>query len=151
MNVLAHDPLVGAETMASHGVTAAALDDLLAQADFVSLHCPLTPATRHLVGAPQLRRMKPTAILLNTARGPVIDEAVLVQALREGWIAGAGLDVLEQEPPASDNPLLKLDNVVLTPHVAGYEANGVETRWRHSVEAVLALAGGQAPPSWVNK
>lgn len=74
-----------------------------------------------------------------------------MQALRDGWIAAAGLDVLEVEPPAPNHPLLELDNVILTPHVAGYAANGVEARWRHSVEAALALARGQAPPSWVNK
>ncbi len=151
MKVVAHDPLVGGDVLAEHGVSAVTLDDLLAQADFVSLHCPLTPATRHMIGVPQLRRMKPTAILLNTARGAVIDETALVQALGEGWIAGAGLDVLEQEPPAPENPLLKMENVVVTPHVAGYAANGVEARWRHSMEAIVALARGQAPPSWVNK
>src|SRR5262249_52752506 len=136
---------------AAHGVTAATLHDLLTASDFVSLHCPLTAQTRHLIGARELRLMKPTAILLNTSRGPVIDEPALVRALREGWIATAGFDVLENEPPSSDNPLLKLDNVVLTPHVAGYSANGVEIRWRLSVETLLALARDQAPPSWVNR
>jgi phosphoglycerate dehydrogenase-like enzyme len=95
--------------------------------------------------------MKPKAMIVNTARGPIIDEAALIRALSERKIGGAGLDVFEHEPLAPDSPLLKLDNVVLTPHVAGYAANGVETRWRFSVETVLALARGQAPPSWVNK
>jgi D-3-phosphoglycerate dehydrogenase len=151
MRVLAHDPYVAAETMSAHGVTAATLHDLLAGSDYVSLHCPLTAQTRHLIGERELRLMKPTGILLNTSRGPVIDEQALVRALREDWIAAAGLDVLESEPPAPDNPLLKMDNVVLTSHVAGYAANGVESRWRLSVETVLALARGQAPPSWVNR
>jgi D-3-phosphoglycerate dehydrogenase / 2-oxoglutarate reductase len=150
MRVLAHDPYVDAETMAAHGATAAGLRDLLAEADYVSLNCPLTAETRHLVGEPELRRMKPTAILLNTSRGPVIDEVALVRALREGWIAAAGLDVLESEPPGPENPLLGLDNVVLTPHVGGYSANGVEIRWRLSVDTVLALARHQVPLSWVN-
>jgi D-3-phosphoglycerate dehydrogenase len=150
MRVLAHDPYVAAETMADHGVTAAGLDDLLAKADYVTLHCPLTAATRHLIGERELRLMKPTAVLLNTSRGPVIDEAALVRALREGRIAAAGLDVLEQEPPAPDHPLLGLDNVVLTPHVAGASADGVEVRWRLSVETLLALARGEAPHSCVN-
>jgi len=150
MRVLAHDPYVGADTMAAHGVTAAGLEDLLTESDFVSLHCPLTPQTRHLIGERELRLMKSTAILLNTARGPVIDEAALVRALREGWIAAAGLDVLETEPPA-DNHLLKLENVVLTPHVAGYATNGVEVKWRLSVDTVLALARRQPPHSWVNR
>jgi D-3-phosphoglycerate dehydrogenase / 2-oxoglutarate reductase len=151
MRVLAHDPYVGAETMAVHGVTAVGLRDLLAESDFVSIHCPLTAETRHLIGERELRLMKPTAVLLNTSRGPVIDEPALVRALREGWIAAAGLDVLEDEPPAPDNPLLKLDNVVLTPHVAGYSVNGVEVRWRLSVETVLTLARCQAPRSLVNE
>jgi D-3-phosphoglycerate dehydrogenase len=151
MRVLAHDPYVGAEAMAAHGVTAAGLRDLLAESDYVSLHCPLTTETKHLIGERELQLMKPTAVLLNTSRGPVIDEPALVQALREGWIAAAGLDVLENEPPAPDNPLLGLANVVLTPHVAGYSANGVEVRWRLSVETVLALARRQAPRSWVNR
>ena len=150
MNVLAHDPYVGAETMAAEGATAVGLAELLGDSDFVSLHCPLTAQTRHLIGERELRRMKPTAVLLNTSRGPVIDEAALVRALREGWIAAAGLDVLEEEPPGPENPLLGLDNVVLTPHVAGHSANGVEARWQLSVETVLALARRQPPRSWVN-
>ena len=151
MGLLAHDPYVAAETMAAQGVTPVGLERLLAESDFVSLHCPLTGETRHLIGERELRRMKPTAVLLNTARGAVIDEAALVKALRESWIAAAGLDVLETEPPKPDNPLLQMDNVVLTPHVAGYSADGVEVRWRLSVESVVALARNQPPASWVNR
>jgi D-3-phosphoglycerate dehydrogenase len=151
MRVLAYDPFVPAETISAHGVTATGLRDLLAESDYVSLHCPHTADTRHLIGERELRQMKPTAVLLNTSRGPVIDESALVQALREGWIAAAGLDVLEIEPPAPDNPLLRLDNVVLTPHVAGFSIDGVEARWRLSVETVLALARREAPRSWVNR
>jgi D-3-phosphoglycerate dehydrogenase len=150
MRLLAHDPHVAAETVAAHGVTAVDLDQLLTESDFISLHCSLTAQTRHLIDERALRRMKPTAILLNTCRGPVIDEAALVQALRERWIAAAGLDVVETEPPAADNPLLKLENVVLTPHVAGHAVDGTEVRWRLSVETVLALSRGQAPRSCVN-
>jgi D-3-phosphoglycerate dehydrogenase len=151
MRVLAHDPYVDAETLAAHGVQPADLRLLLSESDYVSLHCPLTAQTRHLIGERELRQMKPTAVLLNTSRGPVIDEAALVRALREGWIAAAGLDVLENEPPAPDNPLLGLDNVVLTSHVAGNSFNGLELRWRLSVETVLALARRQPPRSWVNR
>jgi phosphoglycerate dehydrogenase-like enzyme len=150
MRVLAHDPYVTAETMAAHGATAAGLRDLLAESDYVTLHCPLTAETRHLIGERELRLMKPTAVLLNTSRGSVIDEAALVRALREGWLAAAGLDVLESEPPTPDHPLLGLHNVVLTPHVAGHSADGVEARWRLSVETVLALARRQVPRSCVN-
>lgn len=150
MRALAHDPNVDKKTMAAHGVSAVDLPQLLAEADFVSLHCPLTPTTRHLIGEKELRSMKSTAILINTSRGPVIDEVALARALREGWIVGAGLDVMENEPPDSCNPLLKLDNVVLTPHVAGYAADGIALRWKYSVETVLALARGEPPRSCVN-
>jgi len=150
MQILVHDPFLTAEAVATEGAKAVSLGELLTGSDFVSLHCSLTPQTRHLIGERELRSMKPTAILLNTSRGPVIDEAALVHALREDWIAGAGLDVLEEEPPAAENPLLRLENVVLTPHVAGYASNGVEARWKFSVETVLALARCEPPRSRVN-
>jgi glycerate dehydrogenase len=95
-------------------------DEVLARSDVVSLHVPLSPETRNLIGAPELRRMKPTALLINTSRGGLVDEAALVSALKEGWIAGAGFDVLTTEPPKQGNPLLELHmpNFILTPHVA---------------------------------
>ncbi|MFM9917143.1 MAG: D-2-hydroxyacid dehydrogenase [Rhizobacter sp.] len=96
------------------------MDQVLAESDVISMHCPLTPATRHLIGSQQLRRMKRSAILINTARGGLVDESALVTALKEGWIAGAGFDVLTTEPPRNGNPLLdlRLPNFILTPHVA---------------------------------
>src|SRR5207253_5966126 len=112
-----------------HGACPAGLDELLSRADVVSVHCPLTPDTRHLIGERALRLMKPTAVLLNTARGPVVDEAALTRALAEGRVAGAGLDVLEQEPPDAANPLLRLDNVVLTPHCSAYSHEYLENCW----------------------
>jgi len=151
MRVLAHDPYVSAEAMAALGVTSAGLGDVLSQSDYVSLHCPITEKTRHLIGEREMRQMKPTAVLFNTSRGPVVNEMALIRALREGWIMAAGLDVLESEPPAADNPLLRMENVVVTPHVAGYAFNGLEIRWRLSVESALALARGQTPRSWVNR
>jgi D-3-phosphoglycerate dehydrogenase len=151
MTVLTHDPLVSAEAAAAGGARAVTLDEVLSAADVVSVHCPLTPQTRHLIDVAALGRMRPTAVLLNTARGPVIDEDALARALAEGRIAGAGLDVLEQEPPDPTNPLLRLDNVVLTPHIAAYSDEYLESCWRHSVEAVLALAAGRWPPSYVNR
>lgn len=151
MRVLAHDPYARPETLAAHGVESADLARVFSESDFVSLHCPLTPETHHLVGEEQLRLMKPSAILINTARGPVVDEPALIRALREGRLAAAGLDVFESEPPAADNPLLKMDNVVVTPHGAGYSVNGVELRWRHSIAALAALAARRWPPSCVNR
>ncbi len=149
--ILVHDPYVPADVITQAGARAASLDELLGESDFVSLHCPLTPETRHLIGEAQLRRMKPTAILVNTSRGPVVDEPALVRALTEGWIAGAGLDVFEQEPVAPDNPLLALDNAVLSPHVAGYSDENLELGWRLSVEAALDFAAGRWPRSVVNR
>jgi len=118
MRLLAYDPYGDAKAAEELGVRLVPLGELLAESDYVSLHAPLTPQTRHLIGAAELAAMKPTAVLINTARGPVVDEAALVEALTSGRIAGAGLDVFEEEPLAADNPLCRLENVVLTPHVA---------------------------------
>jgi len=131
------------------GLEYADLDALLKEADFVSLHCPLTPETRHLIGERELGLMKPTAVLINTARGPVVDEGALVQALREGRIYGAGLDVFENEP-ALHPGLAELPNVVLAPHIA---SAGRETRLQMVdlvVSDVLAVLKGQRPRNLVN-
>jgi len=151
MAVIAHDPHVSPEAIAAQGARAVELDELLAEADFVSLHSPLLKETFHLLGERELRRMKPTAVLINTSRGPVVDESALAHALSEGWIAGAGLDVLETEPPGAQNPLLELDNTVITPHIAALSADFVEKSWRLSVETVLDLAAGRRPASCVNR
>lgn len=151
LNWIIHDPFVEVKQLAALGMQSVSLETLLSQSDYISLHCPLTTATRHLISEPQLRQMKPTAILINTSRGPVVDETALVRALTEGWIAAAGLDVFEQEPPARDNPLLKLENVILTPHSAGRSGDGMEPRWRTSVETVLSLVRRRWPPSCVNR
>ena len=107
------DPDAGAQGLGER----AELDELLPRSDFVSLHVPLTAATRHMIGERELRMMKPTAVLVNTARGPVVDQAALVHALEEGWIAGAGLDVMEEEPLPPGDPLLRAPNAVLLPHI----------------------------------
>lgn len=151
LTVLAHDPLVSAEVMAKLGAQSSTLDELLARSDVISLHCPLTSQTRHLIDEHALRRMKKTAVLINTSRGPVIDEQALIRALTEGWIAAAGLDVLDPEPPAPTNPLLRLDNVVLTPHIASYSDEYLDACWRYSVETVIALAEGRSARSLVNR
>ena len=151
MTVLACDPLVSTEVAAKDGVSMAGLNEVLSQADVISVHCPLTPNTRHLIGERALGLMKPTVVLINTSRGPVVDEVALARALTEGRIAAAGLDVLEQEPPDPSNPLLRLDNVVLTPHIAAYSDEYLENCWRASVATVIALAAGHWPPSSVNR
>lgn len=127
------------------------LDDLLAEADFVTLHAPLTPETYHRIGERELRLMKPTAVLINTARGPLVDEAALVRALRERWIWAAGLDVFEQEPLPLDHPLLGLPNVTLLPHIG---SASVATRTRMATlaaENLLSVLAGRQPPHAVNR
>ena len=150
ITTLVYDPYASADVMVSEGVRAASLDEVLSKSEFVSVHCALTQETYHLIGERELRRMKREAILINTARGAVIDEPALVRALTEGWIAGAGLDVFEQEPVAEDNPLLKLDNVVVTPHMAGFSDIHFESFWRLTVETALDLAKRHWPLSYVN-
>lgn len=130
------------------GISFRLMPELLAEADFVSLHVPLSPSTRQLIGRPELERMKPGAFLVNTCRGPVVDEAALIEALSAGRIAGAGLDVFDQEPPPSDNKLFLLDNVVLTPHLAGPTQDNQITRFRNAFDNVQRVARGE-PPLWV--
>ena len=127
MNVLAYDPYKPASEFPDGVEVVRDLDRIFKECDYVSLHCPLTPATRHLINADTLVLMKPTAFLINTSRGALIDEPALIKALQEHKIAGAGLDVQETEPPVEDNPLYTLDNVILTPHM-GWK--GLETRQR---------------------
>ncbi len=126
------------------------LDTLLRESDFVSLHVPLTPTTRHLIAEPQLRAMKRTAIIVNTARGAVIDQAALVRALEEGWIAGAGLDVAEVEPLPTDDPLLRAPNAVLLPHIGSASHATRERMASMAVDNCLAGLRGERLPHCVN-
>ncbi|BAI61339.1 glycerate dehydrogenase [Methanocella paludicola SANAE] len=147
LSVTAHpDP----ERARALGVKFVSLDTLLAESDVVSLHVPLTPETEHMIGAAQLARMKPTAILINTARGKIVDEKALVEALREKRIAGAGLDVFETEPLPMDSPLLKLDNVVLTPHIAFLSKESIDECTRVTMENVEMFVKGR-PQNVVNQ
>jgi len=124
------------------------LREVMREADVVSLHTPLNGSTRHLIGADELALMKPSAILVNTARGPVVDEAALYTALSDGTIRGAGLDVFDREPPAADNPLFNLSNVTLTAHLAGPTFESQSARVRNAFDNVQRVARGQAP-LWV--
>lgn len=124
------------------------LREVMREADVVSLHTPLNGSTRHLIGADELALMKPSAILVNTARGPVVDEAALYTALSDGTIRGAGLDVFDREPPAADNPLFNLSNVTLTAHLAGPTFESQSARVRNAFDNVQRVARGQ-PPLWV--
>ena len=124
------------------------LRELLKEADIVSVHTPLNDSTRHLIGADELAHMKPSAILVNTARGPVVDEAALYKALTDGTIRAAGLDVFDQEPPQPDNPLFTLDNVILTAHLAGPTFESNTARVRNAFDNVQRVARGETP-LWV--
>jgi len=150
MRLLYHDAVRAPEEVERElGAEPVDLETLLGESDFVSLHVPLSASTHHLIGARQLRRMKPTAILVNTSRGPVVDEAALVEALRQGVIAGAGLDVFEREPEVHPG-LLNQPRAVLAPHIGSAT---VETRRRMclmAAENILAALEGQRPPNLVN-
>ncbi|MBI5577714.1 MAG: C-terminal binding protein [Deltaproteobacteria bacterium] len=149
--VLIFDPFAQPEIIRENGAEAAALDTLFAESDYISLHAPLTLQTRHIINAANLGKMKPTAILVNTARGDLIDEKALAKALSEGRLAAAGLDVFEQEPLASDHPFISLSNVVLSGHVGWYSKDAVrELQTRGAQEIVRVLSGG-VPQCWVNR
>jgi glyoxylate reductase len=150
MKILYHNRNRRPEVEADLGATYVGLDELLATSDFVTLHVPGNPATRHLIGAAELAKMKPTAILINAARGVVVDQAALVEALRERRIAGAGLDVFNPEPIAADDPLLSVPNCVVMPHIG---AASIRTRHRMSELAarnLICVLKGDDPIACVN-
>jgi D-3-phosphoglycerate dehydrogenase len=150
MEVAAYDPQVSPGILEQHGVRALPLDELLAQSDYVSVHTPLLPSTRHLIGRAELARMRPGAFLINTARGAVIDEKALVEALRAGRIAGAGLDVFETEPLPADSPLRSLPNTILTPHVGAQSPVATQRMRRQVGEEVLRALRGELPLNLAN-
>lgn len=151
MTVLVHSPSAPVEAVSALGMEKVErLETLLAQADVVSLHVPLRPGTRELIGKRHLDLMKPTAILVNTARGGVMDEAALIEALRDRRIAGAALDVFESDAMPADYPLLHLDNVILSPHTAGSTRDCLERTALEVAEQVLDVLAGRRPAHLVN-
>ncbi|MDR0362219.1 MAG: hypothetical protein LBJ46_05980 [Planctomycetota bacterium] len=150
MRVLVHDPYVDAETAAAAGAEKVEFDDLLRQADFVSLHAKVTPETRGMIGRREFELMKPDAYFINTARGALVKRDELVRVLRERRIAGAALDVFDQEPLYDDSPLLELDNVVMTPHIGGATRDGIRHQSRLILFNVMAWLDGRTPPNLVN-
>jgi D-3-phosphoglycerate dehydrogenase / 2-oxoglutarate reductase len=150
-HVIAYDPYVDDAQFAVLGVERVpSLGELVARSDYVSVHTLLNAETRHLIDEAFLRQMKPTACLINTSRGPVVDEQAIIRALQERWIAGAALDVQEHEPPAPDNALLRLDNVILTPHAAYYSTAAVAKVPQRCGEEVARALSGQRPLHVVN-
>jgi len=142
VDLIIHDPELGDDSTP--------LVDLLTRSTVVSLHCPLLPATHHLINAETLRLMRPDAVLVNAARGPIVDEAALIDALQAGVIAGAALDVFELEPPA-ESPLLSMENVVVSPHIAGLSTVSVAEMTRRATRAVLDVVAGRPVEHLVNR
>lgn len=144
MRILAYEPQPDRAFVREHGIELTSLEELLRRADLVTLHCPASPETHHLINRERLQLMKPTAHLVNTARGDLVDEAALHEALTSGRIAGAGLDVFEREPLRS-SPLFALDNVILSPHLAGVDQTSEAAMADRAIDAILAVRRGQAP------
>ena len=145
MTILAYEPYPDLDFVQEYGVELVAIEELLRRSDVVTLHCPATPENRHLINRERLALMKPTAHLVNTARGPLIDETALLEALATGRIAGAGLDVFEKEP-LFDSALFGLDNVILSPHVAGIDETSEVAMADRAIDAILAVWRGEPPP-----
>jgi phosphoglycerate dehydrogenase-like enzyme len=148
MPVIAYDPLADAAFATKHNIQLVGFDDLMRQSDYLSLHMPMLPETKHLINGRTLGLMKPTAFLVNTARGGVVHEGDLYQALKANRIAGAGLDVFDQEPPGR-HPLFTLDNVVVTAHTAGVDLQSRDDMARAAAQAIVKLLAGEWPGDWV--
>ena len=151
LDVIGYDPYINADQLAANGVRAVDLPTLLRESDYISLHMPLTADNRHLINAAALAQMKPSAYLVNTARGPLIDEAALLDAVRAGTIAGAALDVLTVEPPAADHPLMHEERILITPHIAWYSEEAKVDVRRRGAEEVVRVLQGDAPRAPVNR
>ena len=151
LRVISFDKVPLPEDLVNEGVEPAGFDELLSSSDVVSLHVPLNEETRHMIGVEQLRRMKPGAYLVNTARGAVVDPAALLRALDERGISGAALDVLETEPPDENDPLLSHDRVLLTPHAAWYSEESYATLKTEAAREVVRVLSGKRPRSPVNE
>jgi len=150
LRMLAYDPYIEELVMPPYGVEPATLEEVLTRSDFISMHAPATPEAQGMLTEKHFRQMKPGALFINTGRGTTVDEAALITALQQGWIAGAALDVLEQEPPRQDNPLLKMDNVILTAHVASASARFDPARKRRVGQELALALSGRWPMSCVN-
>jgi D-3-phosphoglycerate dehydrogenase len=151
LRVFTFDPYITPERAQELGVESVDLDTLLAQSDYVSVHAPLNQETRGMLGQEAFRKMKPTAFLINVSRGGIVDQAALCQALEQKLIAGAALDVLEKEPPPPDDPILKFDNVILTPHAAWYSHEAQQDLRRMAWDQVISVLKGDLPFSLLNR
>lgn len=150
MRVIVYDPHLSEETIREKDGEKVDFGQLLQESDFISLHCPANEETRHMFGSDEFKKMKPTACMINTARGEIIDEEALYDAVTTGKIGGAGLDVTDPEPPAPDTPLLHLDNVIVTAHSAFYSERSLAALRQRTVEATVAALRGQWPRDLAN-
>jgi phosphoglycerate dehydrogenase-like enzyme len=151
MKHIAYDPYLKPEMVADVGVQLVDLGTVLKESDILCIICPLNEETRHIIGEKELKTMKRSAFLINAARGPVVDETALIRALSEGWIRGAGLDVFEQEPVQNDNPLLQMDNVILSPHALAQTDQTFSTMWDIIVGQMATILRGEIPTTLVNR
>jgi D-3-phosphoglycerate dehydrogenase len=150
MRVLAYDPYLSGQELQQRGAEKVDFEQLLSESDYISIHAPLTPETEKMFGLKEFRKMKPTAVIINTARGAIIAEQALYQALVEGVIAGAGLDVCEPEPPLPDSPLFQLEQVFVTGHSAFFSESSMLELQQKATEAVITALRGEWPPVLVN-
>ena len=150
LRMIAYDPFLQETMIYDHGAMPATLSEVLSQSDFISMHAPARPEVHHMLGEQHFRQMKKNAIFINTGRGPTVNEDALIKALQEGWIAHAALDVLETEPPSHNNPLLRMENVTLTAHVASASARFDEARKRRVGTELSLVLSGLWPLSCVN-
>ncbi|MEM3192132.1 MAG: hydroxyacid dehydrogenase [Conexivisphaerales archaeon] len=150
VKIISTDPYISAERVASLGIKLVSLDTLLRESDIVTLHANLTEETKHIIGKRELSLMKPGAYLVNTARGELVDEKALYDALRNGKLAGAALDVFEKEPPSTTNPLLELNNVILTPHVASWTIEALKKEATMAMDEVVRIISGKMPINLAN-
>ena len=151
MSFIAHDPYAPPELAKELGIELVSLEEVFSRSDVVTVNCPLSEETHHLVNAERLALMKPSAYLINTARGPIVDQVAITDALAQGRIAGAGLDVLEQEPPDPDDPILKAENAIVTPHALCWTDQIFEGNGAADVRAVLDVRAGRPPTGIVNR
>jgi len=151
LKILGYDPYLPSGALRDSGVELVGLQDLLHRADYVTLNCPLTEETQHLISHDQLALMKPSAYLINMSRGPVVDQPALFEALKAGIIKGAALDVLEKEPPSPDDPLFALDNVIFTPHAASWTTEAMIQLRRETTRNAIMTLKGELPKSIVNR
>ena len=150
LRMIAYDPFIEELIMPQYDVHPATLSEVLQQSDFISMHAPATPEAQGMLKEKHFRQMKPNAVFINCGRGPTVDEAALIKALDEKWIAHAGLDVLEQEPPGDNNPLLKMSNVTLSAHTASASARFDPARKRRVGQELALSVAGKWPMSCVN-